>query len=46
MAKYGFQRGGVTKHNLNNENEVINRSGMVKRWAESGGVHQRTGGTE
>jgi hypothetical protein len=33
---------GVTKNNVN-ENEVLNRSGMMKRYAMNASTHQRTG---
>jgi len=41
---YFRERGGNTKHNVN-ENEVRNRSGMMKGWAENARAHQRTAAT-
>jgi hypothetical protein len=35
---------GVTKHNVN-ENEVRNRSGMMKRYEMNARTHQRAGNT-
>jgi hypothetical protein len=41
----GFREAELTKHGVN-ENEVLNRRGMVKRWAETGRAQQRTANTE